>query len=404
MTIELISNTKKISHAQKICKGLSSASEIFICTAFLKVPGLTLIRESLEAALHRGATATVLVGLDFFITDPKALRELFDLMGNKKYQKRAHLLICAQSNETFHPKLYFWRNGKDTNIVIGSANLTSGGLTRNIELSVMHSLPHDSELANEVLAFRDEMEKHERVEPATEKLLSQYGRKWEIYSEAKKAADSEAKKKISEEFKFDVEKLNTCLKEYRHDKAQKINWKEKQKRYLEARKILDHLTGLTKIGKRDFLSNYEKLIEGDWHFWSSGGLSRNKNQLAQNHKKFLALLKQIRNDHSSAPMRSVLDEVHAQAKKITGLGWNVITEILNTFAPTKFGVFNGNSTGSLAHFGFERFKNPAQASVEKYVRFNRLITELAKEHGFSDLSQVDHFLNWVYWKYVKPHA
>jgi len=38
---------------------------------------------------------------------------------------------------------------------------------------------------------------------------------------------------------------------------------------------------------------------------------------------------------------------------------------------------------------------------EKYVEYNDLLKNVAVRCGFGDLSQVDHFMNYVYWKYVK---
>lgn len=405
MPITLISNTNQTTptHAQTIIEGISSAVEIRILTAFLKSSGLDLISGALKLAIDRGATVKVIVGLDFHTTDPKALRKLYELMGSNEKEKVC-LMICVAANETFHPKLYFWKSKESANIVVGSANLTGGGLRTNIELSILHTVPLSSALENQVFAFFDDtVESHkDRIKKATDLVLSQYEREWKIFSDAKYKAEAEARAIIAKEFLLDYRKIPRYLDKYLGDSNEQNAWKAKCKKYKRARTLLDKLLRKPRVLKREFQLEYERLIEGDDHLWSSGGLSRQKRGIINGRNKFLAILRAIKDSvGDTASIARSLGEIKEQAKEINGLGWNVITEILNTYAPKKFGVFNRNSTASLEYLGIEKFKNPSQANVDKYLRFNRIVTELAKEFTFTDLSQVDHFLNYVYWNHVK---
>jgi len=139
MTTILLDNITH-NHVDVIAKGLASAEQIFICSAFLKTSGLDRLQTSLKTALRNGASLKVIAGLDFYLTQPKALWDLFDLVSQNK-TPTASLILCEENKaSTFHPKLYCWLAGGVAGIVIGSANMTGGGLgggvSKNLELSV----------------------------------------------------------------------------------------------------------------------------------------------------------------------------------------------------------------------------------------------------------------------------
>lgn len=115
------------------------------------------------------------------------------------------------------------------------------------------------------------------------------------------------------------------------------------------------------------------------------------------------MLKAVHNSINQKP-ETVFAVGIQHAVDIDGLGLNVLTEILNTYKPSKFAVLNRNPATSLAHLGFEEFKSFSKNSftVEKYIRFNELIKEIADLCEFKELSEVDHFMNYVYWAYAKP--
>ena len=87
--------------------------------------------------------------------------------------------------------------------------------------------------------------------------------------------------------------------------------------------------------------------------------------------------------------------------KVKGLGVNVLTETLNTYSPNKCAVLNKNPLGSLSHLGFENFKRQESFNASDYEDYNGFIKEFAKSCEFKNLSQVDHFLNYIYWEHVK---
>ena len=77
-----------------------------------------------------------LVGLDMHATEPDALQSLYELScTNKSISLYCFASLSAAS--IYHPKMYLFRDGDEATSIIGSSNLTRGGLQRNIEVSVL---------------------------------------------------------------------------------------------------------------------------------------------------------------------------------------------------------------------------------------------------------------------------
>lgn len=118
---------------------LSNASESKIAVAFMKYTGLKVIQESLINTLEKKGQVEIIAGLDFKTTDPKAIKFLIDLKSDFKSLK----FFCfgdKKDNKTdivFHPKIYLFKNDKELTSIIGSTNLTGGGLMTNFEVNTI---------------------------------------------------------------------------------------------------------------------------------------------------------------------------------------------------------------------------------------------------------------------------
>ncbi|GKT07175.1 restriction endonuclease PLD domain-containing protein [Desulforhabdus sp. TSK] len=396
----LVTNDKD-GHASTILAGIANATRVVIHTAFLKSSGLTLLQPSLLKALQSGADVRVIAGLDFCLTEPKALWAIYEWMSS---HPKGKLMLASQDKATFHPKLYYWESNGTAKALIGSANLTGGGFRDNLELSVVGEVDPSSTFFSELQDYLQRVESSARVRPATPISLSQYERRHAIFSKSRKEAEKQAKSEASELFELDEKKLSRYIEEYRDDKVEKKDGEKKRQNYKQAKKLLDSMVSGEVKTKKQFLETYEKLVgsKGRPSLWHSGGLFRSKKAVARKHGAFIELVKAVRERLKEAP-DIVFDVGLEHARKIEGLGLNVLTEIMNTYAPDRFAVLNQNPVGSLMHLGFEGFGtlNKLAFSGLKYAKFNSLIQELARLCKFHDLSQVDHFLNYVYWKYAK---
>lgn len=110
-----------------------------IAVAFLKFTGIKVIENSLIQSLDNGGKFEIIAGLDFKTTDPKAMMYFINL--KKKYSNlKFYCYGDKKENKTnivFHPKIYLFENKKDTTSIIGSANMTGGGLQSNFEVNTI---------------------------------------------------------------------------------------------------------------------------------------------------------------------------------------------------------------------------------------------------------------------------
>ena len=93
--------------------------------------GLLQIRESLEPV---AAVTTIIAGIRNGITSAQGL------LAALEFGCTTFAVDTGSRNVIFHPKIYFARNATAARLVLGSANLTIGGLNSNIEASVTMTL------------------------------------------------------------------------------------------------------------------------------------------------------------------------------------------------------------------------------------------------------------------------
>ena len=103
--------------------------------AFVKRSGVDRIADSLRPFARRGHVRMT-VGVDVHGTSVEGLASLLDCLGG-------HGEVCIFHNEngpTFHPKMYVFSNDRNAEVIIGSGNLTRGGLLDNYEASIALTL------------------------------------------------------------------------------------------------------------------------------------------------------------------------------------------------------------------------------------------------------------------------
>lgn len=118
---------------------LQNSVQTQIAVAFLKMSGIKVIQESLESSLNKGASFELIVGLDFKTTDPFAMKFFLNLH-RKNPKVNFYCYGDRSDNKTdivFHPKIYLFRNQNEHSSIVGSTNLTGGGLTSNFEVNTV---------------------------------------------------------------------------------------------------------------------------------------------------------------------------------------------------------------------------------------------------------------------------
>lgn len=126
-----------------------------LLVAFVKTSGLIRITNAINVFKENGGHIEAIVGVDNKGTSKQALRMLHSLADE------AYVYHDTSVNRTFHTKLYLLINpGNNATALIGSSNLTAGGLFTNYEVMTKIDIdldnPDDNELykeINEIFSF-----------------------------------------------------------------------------------------------------------------------------------------------------------------------------------------------------------------------------------------------------------
>lgn len=101
-----------------------------IAVAFAKNSGVLRIKNSIERFRRRGGRVNVYVGVDLGGTSYEALTNLL-------LHADSLNVVHSENGQTFHPKIYHFVGKNKGLVVVGSHNLTAGGLWTNFESSIL---------------------------------------------------------------------------------------------------------------------------------------------------------------------------------------------------------------------------------------------------------------------------
>lgn len=104
------------------------AHSIDIIVSFLMESGVKLILNDLKEAIDRGVRVRILTGNYLGITQPWALRLI-----KSELKDKVDLRFYSVKNKSFHPKAYMFHSKSDSEIYVGSSNISRGALTDSIE-------------------------------------------------------------------------------------------------------------------------------------------------------------------------------------------------------------------------------------------------------------------------------
>lgn len=141
--IQILSNTN-YSLSNVLKSELIESSEVKIAVAFVRKTGIDEIYKSLDYAMKtNNANIEIIAGLDFKTTDVNALLALKDIE-DKHHNFSFYCFGDKRDNHNdlvFHPKIYLFNTSlsKQTKFtsIIGSSNLTGGGLSSNFEVNTV---------------------------------------------------------------------------------------------------------------------------------------------------------------------------------------------------------------------------------------------------------------------------
>lgn len=138
------------THVKAICDlfDVKQIDAVIVSVAFMTESGLNIIFDKLQA---NGAHLQVLAGIRNDITTHQGFQKLLSVTGSSIYA-----VDTGSRTVTFHPKVFLVRGNPVSRMIIGSANLTLGGLNNNIEagLSVEFDMtvPADKNFVDDMVA------------------------------------------------------------------------------------------------------------------------------------------------------------------------------------------------------------------------------------------------------------
>lgn len=113
------------SHLFELRALLSMSDQIVICSGWMKACGLSPLLKDIDRAVSRGAKISVYTNQEH--TEPACVDRLADVAGLKHFNVVRPIYL--------HTKFYYGEKADSYSAILGSANITSGGLWKNEELS-----------------------------------------------------------------------------------------------------------------------------------------------------------------------------------------------------------------------------------------------------------------------------
>lgn len=404
--MQLIQNKASNDHRAAVAHVLEGAEQISIAVAFLKDGGARIAGPLLEARLKQGAKIEAFIGTDFYITEPKALAHFLAI---KKRFGTFELFLANGKTATFHPKSYVGRSVGQVRCLIGSANLTTGALTTNDEISILATVSPDQQLSSDLIVTFAGFRESGSFQELDDLVLGQYASRYKDAERLRRKLEKELEDNFAAQ--FDLRRLDDFFRQYRVDKSERSALAKRRTNREKALKVQQSIADLgnaptiSKEMKSVFVENLSNLIsskEPYQHLWHSGDIHRRGSEALNHPKKMIALFAAGRTAAKLAPELGY-EQMRQLALGIPGVGVNMITEILCTFAPKRYAVFNGNTSGALGAIGIRAPRSPTVVtlSTERYTQLCAVIDALRRRIGGADFTDADAFLNWLYFK-TKP--
>jgi HKD family nuclease len=127
------------------------------CVAYARWEGIGLISDALDEFIKNGGRFECIFGAGNGVTTPDAL--YYGLVLEKLYPGRtwSGYVEDQYENASFHPKYFEFRFDTETVVLVGSANLSGGGLSRNGEVGFAVTVPHGDPAEQDLKSYWDEV-------------------------------------------------------------------------------------------------------------------------------------------------------------------------------------------------------------------------------------------------------
>lgn len=174
-----LTNYSEQTFLDKVKQSLRTCKSFCFSVSFIKWAGLVLLSQDIKAAIERGVEGRLITTTYQNFTDVESMKFFLELSNRPNFQ--CHLdYDCFYDEKNyekfgFHSKGYIFDYGSESELIIGSSNITRFALLKNIEWDMMLKVPsNDETILNAKEEFRCLWEK---TLPLDTTLINKYAQR-----------------------------------------------------------------------------------------------------------------------------------------------------------------------------------------------------------------------------------
>ncbi len=368
----------------ELSKKLSTSRVIKIATAFAHKSGWDMIKDSV---LRSSGEVRIIAGLHFFQTEPLLLESWL------KESCRSDKFVChvvstsSPTRWTFHPKVLIVKNGEGRGFaIVGSGNLSAGGLCNNLECSLY---TEDPPTLSSLEQWFDDLEGSftRPLDPQTIRCYKPLYMKYRTRNVKSVRAQFKELKELDQ--KVDA-RGGTRLRKWRRavEDAKKLFANPKFNNRWEERN--DAAKGIRScLHYPEFNFNY-----AEWQeflqittFGNLGALHFRRQSIKKQMGRLRSAFKLLTDE--SQDIRSRLQRVLSGDAKVRWIDMNVVTKLLTVHDSKRWPVYNSLVRNVLAEYDYEIPRGLAKA--EKYLDYAKLMQQFSEAAQAKDMWALDIF-------------
>jgi HKD family nuclease len=341
-----------------LLESLRNATAVRVAMAFGHLSGLSKVGDALTQS--KAQSVSVLLGQAFFRTEPAVLLELRKLQRQSSQPKFEVKLASVIA--TFHPKVWIVKDEHSSIGIVGSGNLSGGGLLGNVECGIYTDDPEH------LSALEHWFQLHWSIAGALEKTYEDYIKKYQRIEASRKVVEAMTKAATDEQVSVEVtwrrkEALEKA-KQYWRSVDGKEAVSDRQAALSRMRAVLDYPS-----------------FNFDGHGWDEFLQILELGRIRLGHrKKTIADLPRLQQVLRKIVARRSFDvkRVLEELQQVKGIGRNLATKLLAMSAPDKYVVINDPVERALRAFGYP-IKPGSDIDGEDYLQILRDLRSFIEE-------------------------
>ncbi|MBY5958359.1 phospholipase D family protein [Membranicola marinus] len=385
--MKLITNTDQ-THKDLFRKLLKKAYSIDIVTAYSDEASIDFIIKRISKNKNKPKVRFI-TGGNFAITDPVALTKLQQELPGK------HFVALPENQVIFQSNVYLFKTKNNYHLVIGSAPCTEEALETDMEASVNQKKSKKKKLWNQAKHYIEDLIGSSVVHPLTTRFIARYETYYEeISNNQENAASSWGESQL---FINNDEHLIARSKAWLKLAQNAEHAIETIDSYRLARKVQNRIASQKLMTEEEASTHLNRLIgsKGEPGLWNANGFQGSKSAITQQFEVFRDLVRFVKENRKEAP-GYVFENGQEYARKIKGVGMNMISEILITYEPKRFPKLNNALIQKLISSGSLTLKKSiAKYDGQDYQKYTEIIWNYAELLDMKNMIRVDLFFQDV---------